>query len=405
MNRSVLALQSCDLFKNQLISRISTVFSKYKQSDIVIWGTGEFGQGIARFLVNHLNLKQNIKCFCDSFHDDSVYKEIESIPVFSPIKSVAEYPQAVYLIASDFSKEILSSIAKSDYRFIKTSVADADNFWLVRQMIPLFSTNVSYINSLMAFNYTWFDMYAGMKQSGKLDKYIEAVYSMLEDDVSKLILENRFKTLLSGDLSFIEKNPIDETIYFSTDCYKLGKEEVLFDCGAFDGDTIKGFYNFTKGNYKKVLAFEPDKKNFNKLNTLIEENSYHDVDALEAATGSTDGEVCFTITGNMGARVVQGNPTSSVADNSVKLVKLDNYIDYKPTLIKMDIEGAELDTLKGASEIIQVLKPKFALSIYHKPLDFYEIPMFLKSLVPEYKFKVRQHQLGFYDTVLYAYVE
>lgn len=88
----------------------------------------------------------------------------------------------------------------------------------------------------------------------------------------------------------------------------------------------------------------------------------------------------------------------------MKLVKLDNFIDYHPTLIKMDIEGAELDSLVGASEIIRKYKPKLAICIYHLPFDFYNIPHFLKSLVPEYKFKVRQHERGFCETVLYAYI-
>lgn len=395
--------QSYDLFRSQLIERLCYVYAKFKQSDIVIWGTGEYGECVARFLDKHLDMKQNIKCFCNSFHDDSVFKEIESIPVFSPIKSTSEYPHAVYIIASDFYEEILLSIAKSDYSFIKTFVIDYDNKMLEKQLI--YYTNTPDKNTVVSFNYTWFDIYSEMKHSGKLDKYIDEIYPMLEDNESRQILDNRFNTFLSGDMSFIDKNPINRNTYFSKDFYSLGKEEVLFDCGAFDGDTIRDFNRFTQGHYLKILAFEPDKKNLKKLQALVDENSYHDVVVLDVATGSTDGEVCFNTTGNMGARVVQGNPTSSVGDNSVKLVKLDNYIDYKPTLIKMDIEGAELDSLKGASEIIRKYKPKLAICIYHMPLDFYEIPVFLKSLVPEYRFKVRQHEPGFCETVLYAYVD
>ncbi|MGN0914862.1 MAG: FkbM family methyltransferase, partial [Succinivibrio sp.] len=89
----------------------------------------------------------------------------------------------------------------------------------------------------------------------------------------------------------------------------------------------------------------------------------------------------------------------------IKFFIWETRVDYKPTLIKMDIEGAELDSLKGASDIIRKYKPKLAICIYHMPLDFYEIPVFLKSLVPEYRFKVRQHEPGFCETVLYAYVD
>ncbi|MGN0915597.1 MAG: FkbM family methyltransferase [Succinivibrio sp.] len=404
MNLSAHAKQSSDLFRKQLISRISSFFCQYKQSDVVIWGTGEFGQKVAKFLVEHLNLKQHIKCFCDSFHDDSVFKEVESIPVFSPIKATAEYPQAVYIIASDFYEEILSSIAKSDYHFIKTTVVDDECKMHITQLS--YYTMPPDNNKVAGFNHTWFDIYSDLKQSGRLDKYIGEIYPMLEDNESRQILDNRFNTFLSGDMSFIDKNPINTTEYFSNEFYSIGSSEVLFDCGAYDGDTINAFNSFTLGNYLKVLAFEPDEKNLKKLHALVEDNSFHDIEVVSAATGSKNGEVCFNATGNLAARIIPGDAKRlSFGEDIVKLVKLDNYIDYKPTLIKMDIEGAELDSLKGASEIIRKYKPKLAICIYHLPLDFYDIPVFLKSLVPEYHFKVRQHGKGFSETILYAYVE
>ena len=70
----------------------------------------------------------------------------------------------------------------------------------------------------------------------------------------------------------------------------------------------------------------------------------------------------------------------------------------------MDIEGAELETIKGAETIIKTLKPKLAICIYHRPMDFYLIPLMLKQMVPEYKFKIRQHLVGFNELVLYACV-
>ncbi|MFH1618985.1 MAG: FkbM family methyltransferase [bacterium] len=70
----------------------------------------------------------------------------------------------------------------------------------------------------------------------------------------------------------------------------------------------------------------------------------------------------------------------------------------------MDIEGAELDALKGAAETIKKNRPKLAICIYHKPSDLFEIPLFIKSLVPEYRFYLRQHQPISCDLVLYAVI-
>ena len=76
--------------------------------------------------------------------------------------------------------------------------------------------------------------------------------------------------------------------------------------------------------------------------------------------------------------------------------------EEKVTLIKMDIEGAELQSLKGAKRIIQHDKPKLAICIYHKPEDMVEIPLYIKELVPEYKLYIRHHSSNVSDTVLYA---
>lgn len=68
----------------------------------------------------------------------------------------------------------------------------------------------------------------------------------------------------------------------------------------------------------------------------------------------------------------------------------------------MDVEGAELETLKGAKNIICRDKPKLAVCIYHKPEDMTDLPIYIKSLVPEYKLYVRHYSEEKYETILYA---
>ncbi len=71
-------------------------------------------------------------------------------------------------------------------------------------------------------------------------------------------------------------------------------------------------------------------------------------------------------------------------------------------MIKMDIEGAELEALKGAKKTIQRDKPKLAICIYHKTEDLWEIPLYIKELVSEYCLYIRHQTFGTGDTVLYA---
>ena len=61
--------------------------------------------------------------------------------------------------------------------------------------------------------------------------------------------------------------------------------------------------------------------------------------------------------------------------------------------------------LKGAENTIKKYKPKMAISVYHKPDDLLTIPKYIKEIVPEYKFSLRHHSIGFAETVLYCWTD
>lgn len=73
------------------------------------------------------------------------------------------------------------------------------------------------------------------------------------------------------------------------------------------------------------------------------------------------------------------------------------------TFIKMDIEGAEYQSLLGASEMIKKYKPKLAVCLYHKLEDIIEIPYIILSMNPDYKLAIRHYTTCSWETVLYAY--
>ncbi|MDR2574533.1 MAG: FkbM family methyltransferase [Desulfovibrio sp.] len=84
-------------------------------------------------------------------------------------------------------------------------------------------------------------------------------------------------------------------------------------------------------------------------------------------------------------------------DEFVKSNKL-NRVDY----IKLDVEGAELNALKGSIETISKFKPKLAISLYHKWEDIFHIPLFLNEICENYKFYIGHHCAGLHETILYA---
>lgn len=384
-------------FELQLRERFFKIYSKFSNREIIIWGTGNYGKFICN-LLKSFNMSKNIKGFCNTYHDDSKVVSVEDVPVFSPKLAVAQYPNAVYIIASDYVDDILEYIKNSESSFIETYVSDRYTNLLEKQLI--YYTYAPDPKTVVGFNYTWFDLYNKLEQTGKLQECKSIIFPLLEDDKSRTILQNRFDSFLTGNISYVEKNVVDPNQYFFDECFNLSDEEVLFDCGGFTGDTVLDFIKLTQGKYKKVISFEPDEKNFEKLKNLVKKRELQNIEVKNQATGQIQGKIGFVSSGNMVSKVVNDQKEG----NQVDIVALDNYINEKPSIIKMDVEGFEFETLKGAETIIRSLKPKLAICIYHKTLDFYEIPLYLKSLVPEYKFKVRQHEPGFCETVLYAYV-
>lgn len=68
----------------------------------------------------------------------------------------------------------------------------------------------------------------------------------------------------------------------------------------------------------------------------------------------------------------------------------------------MDIEGSEMEALKGAENTIGKYKPRLAICVYHKPEDIIEIPLKILELNPEYKLYLRHYSYIHTETVLYA---
>jgi len=70
----------------------------------------------------------------------------------------------------------------------------------------------------------------------------------------------------------------------------------------------------------------------------------------------------------------------------------------------MDIEGAELEALQGAARVIAEHKPQLAICLYHKKEHFIDIPLYLKKLNPDYRFRLGHYNADHTETVLYALV-
>lgn len=237
---------------------------------------------------------------------------------------------------------------------------------------------------------------------------IAAVYHMLEDEESKDIWINRMNYLITDDYRYIEyivKNycytesgahTLAERQYFDEPFIQFGDDEVFIDAGAFDLTTALEFAKRCK-SFKKIYSFEPDKTNINVC--LKRKDGDKRIEIVPYGTWSSQTELRFKAFGNWQSMI------SKEGEEVISVTSIDEVVKEKVTYLKMDVEGAELETLKGAKKIICRDKPNLAVCIYHKPEDMTELPLYIKSLVAGYKLYVRHYSEEKYETVLYAIYE
>jgi len=187
--------------------------------------------------------------------------------------------------------------------------------------------------------------------------------------------------------------------YFCEEIIKLSPNEVFVDCGAYDGDSITSFLRHLSSRsiqgYSAIYALEPDKTNYEKLRSKVGQMT--NLHCLNKGVWNEVTTLHFDSMSSMASHVQEAGETVIEADT------IDNLLSgNRASLIKMDIEGAELEALKGARRTISQYKPKLAICAYHRASDLIRLPQYIKSLVPEYKLFFRIHKCGTVDSVLYA---
>ncbi|MGA7194471.1 MAG: FkbM family methyltransferase [Anaerolineales bacterium] len=228
------------------------------------------------------------------------------------------------------------------------------------------------------------------------EKEILLTQNLFEDKASRELFRSLISFRKTGDYSILSA-PDMEHQYFPSDI-PFSKKPIRFvDCGAFDGDTLRNFVE-SKIPIEALAAFEPDQINFQKLSKYIRESQIPNAFLWPCGVYSSSTQIRFD-SGQGEASVI-----SEKGAFTIQCISLDDAIpNFNPTLIKMDIEGAEIEALRGAQHIIQKYRPELAISVYHLPSHIWEIPLFVKAMMPDtYHYYLRAHGFNDFDIVLYT---
>ena len=259
---------------------------------------------------------------------------------------------------------------------------------------------------------------------------IDYIYKLLSDEKSKIIymiawlsrlLNDEQLTQLFGaeENFYTDEEPIkykDYTIHgldfeckkeLFSELYRMRhvspeKGDVIFDIGAYLGDSAIFFANYVKDK-GKVYAFEPIKPNYNQLKNNIEFNSLSDIIQIENIGISNRSGTLKGVTSD------EGGPWSFLGeergDIDVEVTTIDEFVksnnvkdvDY----IKIDVEGLEKEVIEGATETIRNKKPKLAVAIYHNTSDLITLPLQINKIC-KYKLYIRSKVDGPFGFTLYT---
>lgn len=228
---------------------------------------------------------------------------------------------------------------------------------------------------------------------------VRAGFDLLADDDSRAEFVRQLRWRLHLDFDAL-RTPVHRDEYFAPDLFAPREDEVFVDCGAYDGDTVKRFLAFSGGRFRRIFALEPDPATLVRLRQFVAglaPEIASRIEVLPLAAADRDGTLRFAADGSL------SSAAGATGEIEVEARRLDGMLgDAAPTLLKMDIEGAEPGALEGARDAIRRGRPVLAVCAYHVQDHLWSLPAQVRALAPDHRLHLRAHGEECWDVVLYA---
>lgn len=284
---------------------------------------------------------------------------------------------------SDFEKEVSNPVIIVSFGTQRSDVINhilslAEKHTVLALDVPVYGSNI--------FNMSFY------KEN---ESKIETLYNLLADEQSRKVLENEINFKLSGRLEYLTSVFTDKEEVFDN-ILQLGQNESYLDLGAYRGDTIQEFLRHTGTQYRHITALEPDKKTYKKLKEYA--GQMNNIQLFNMGIWDSDCDLHFNAESGRGSSVLESG-TQALAVTKIDTLYRKRTLSY----LKIDVEGAEKQTLSGGIQTLQRDKPKINVAVYHRSEDIFELPLLLHSINPNYKLFLRQHpHIPAWDLNLYA---
>lgn len=347
-----------------------------KNKPIILFGAGIIGKFYSELIKDKLNMEKEM-FFCDN-NPAKISAVINGVPVISFDELKNNYKDSYIIITSlKFRNDLLLQLKENG-------------------LSPMLDPSIS---SVFVGNTAFYDTFTDYRRviQENVSKFKQA-YELLQDEYSRKIFVDRLNYCISADTKHLTPLISKSPQYFEKGIIYLSDDEVFIDGGSCIGDTLEEFLRQTNGRIKHAYCFEPEKTKHKEF--LSRFSALKNVELIPCGLWSGKDELSFNATGTGSSSI------SRCGTVKIQVTSIDEVLQGAPaTFIKMDIEGAETEALKGAENTIRRHRPKLGICVYHKPLDIAEIPLYIKELLPEYKIYLRHYNYGSSETVCYAVAE
>jgi FkbM family methyltransferase len=183
--------------------------------------------------------------------------------------------------------------------------------------------------------------------------------------------------------------------------------DVVIDAGGCWGETAL-YFSHQVGEHGSVISYEFIPSNLRVLDRNLSENPdlAKRVRVVREPLWSSGGQTLYYVDWGPGSRVSFEKMRADFPDTRCSTTTIDSTVEEENLarldFIKMDIEGAELNALKGGERTLKRFHPKLAISLYHSVDDFRTIPRYLDSLGLKYKFYLDHHTIYENETLLFC---
>jgi FkbM family methyltransferase len=360
---------------NRLVTTVQErVRSKVKQhTGLILFGTGQLGRIASENL-------QRIGQLPVAFADNNAAlsgTELNGVPVILPAEAAVRFPDALFVITVYTNAPVRRQLEEMRRDF----VTFAELAWCYPEaFLPR----------------------AGLELPHKIfaeTPNVRATFELWADEASRLEYLGQIAWRCTLEPSALPPHsPVEET-YFPSDLFELTEEEVMVDCGAFDGDSIRAFLQRVGDSFQAAIGLEPDplnRKRFEKWRESLPGRQAKKITLLPYATGDIRETLSFAATGTAASAIGSGQV-------KVECLPLDESVGkFAPSFIKMDIEGAEPATIRGAKAIISENQPVLAVCLYHAQEHLWQIPFLIQSLNQNYRLFLRRYSDECWEIVCYA---